>query len=208
MSARSPSMQRMALVLVLATALLASACGSNATFEPVGAASPTCFGNDKGGDAVAPAAGVKGGRRWLFRCDRPRVAFRQPSISLANLVGDIPGLRTAGLKSTSDATALILVEEDPSVPWGTRLQQAEREVFQAFNGDKAMGGWLILVTDVVVHASLDPVPPTAYRWTRAEVATFVACGMPAAATDPCRQTFWKSADQIVLAPAGGQPRGR
>jgi hypothetical protein len=71
-----------------------------------------------------------------------------------------------------------------------------------------MGAWLILITDVVVHGSKDPIPPTAYRWTRREVVTFVTCGMPPAGTSPCFDRFWKSADQIVLAAAGGQPRGQ
>lgn len=157
---------------------------------------------------MAPAAGVKGGTRWLFRCDRPKVAFQQASIKLADLVGSIHGLGTAGLKSTGDAAAVMLVEDDPAVPWGTHLHEAEQTLFRTFAGDKGLGDWLILVTDVVVHAAKDPIPPTAYRWARAEVAAYVACGMPAAVSDPCHETFWTSADQVVLAPAGGQPHGR
>jgi hypothetical protein len=204
------SMQRtrLALTLIVALGLLSAACGSNATFRPVGAASPSCSGNEEGGDAVAPAAGVKGGTRWLFRCDRPKVAFQQASIKLADLVGSIHGLGTAGLKSTGDAAAVMLVEDDPAVPWGTHLHDAEQTLFRTFAGDKRLGDWLILVTDVVVHAAKDPIPPTAYRWTRAEVAAYVSCGMPPAVSDPCHETFWTSADQVVLAPAGGQPHGR
>jgi hypothetical protein len=196
------------LVAVVGIAVLSAGCGSSASFQPVGAASPSCGGKATGGDAVAPAAGVVGGTRWLFRCDKPLVAFRPASIKLANLVGNIHGLGTAGLKSTKDAAAVILVEDDPAVQWGTHLHAAEAEIFRTFAGERSLGAWLIMVTDVVVHAAKDPIPPTAYRWSRAEVAAFVACGMPASAGDPCHDTFWQSADQVVLAPAGGQPHGR
>jgi hypothetical protein len=199
---------RLMLAAILALELVATACGGSASFRPVGAAGSSCLGNDTGGDAVSPAAGVKGGTRWLFRCDHPPVAFRQSSVKLANLVGDIHGLGTAGLKSTPDAAAVVLVEDDPAVPWGTHLHGAELAIFRAFARDKSMGAWLILVTDVVVHGSKDPIPPTAYRWSRAEVVTFVLCGMPPLATNPCHDRFWKAADQIVLAPAGGQPHGK
>ncbi len=209
---RSPrtsiSQTRSLLAASLALGLLVAACGSNASLGPVGAANASCGGSGTGGDAFAPAAGVKGGTRWLFRCDKPPVAFRKSSVELANLVGDIQGLGTAGLKSTPDAAALVLVEDDPAVPWGTHLHGAELAIFRALARDKSSGAWLILVTDVVVHASKDPVPPTAYRWSRAEVAAFVTCGMPPATSSPCHQRFWQSADQIVLAPAGGQPRGK
>jgi hypothetical protein len=204
----SISQTRLLLAAGLALGLVGAACGSNASFRPVGAANASCGGSGTGGDAVSPAAGVKGGTRWLFRCDKPPVAFRKSSIELANLVGDIQGLGTAGLKSTADAAAVVLVEDDPAVPWGTHLHGAELAIFRAFAGDKSSGAWLILVTDVLVHASKDPVPPTAYRWSRADVAAFVTCGMPPATTSPCHQRFWQSADQIVLAPAGGQPRGK
>lgn len=199
---------RVTLAAIAALGVLAAACGSDATFRPVGAASPSCVGIDMGGDAVAPAAGVKDGTRWLFRCDRPPVAFQQSSIKLADLVGNIQGLGTAGLKSTRGAAAVMLVEDDPEVPWGTHLRHAEPILFRAFVEGRAMGDWLILVTDVVVHAAKDPVPPTAYRWSRPEVAAFVSCGMPTSASGPCHETFWTSADQVVLAPAAGQPRGR
>ena len=120
---------RLMLAATLALELLASACGGSASFRPVGAAGSSCLGNDTGGDAVSPAAGVKGGTRWLFRCDHPPVAFRQSSVKLANLVGDIHGLGTAGLKSTPDAAAVVLVEDDPAVPWGTHLHGAELAIF-------------------------------------------------------------------------------
>ena len=199
---------RFALALAVTLVLLSVACGSNASFRSVGAVNPSCVGGTTGGDAVAPAPGVKGGTRWLFRCDRPAVAFQHGSIKLANLVAEVPGLGTAGLKSTADASAVMLVEDDPTVPWGTRLRGAELAIFRAFAGDRSIGGWLILVTDVVVHGAKDPIPPTAYRWSRSEVTTFVLCGMPPQATSPCHDRFWKAADQVVLAPAGGQPRGR
>ena len=199
---------RPVLTTFVVLGLLGAACGSNATFRPVGAASPSCSGNEKGGDAVAPTAGVKGGTRWLFRCDRPKVAFQQASIKLANLVGSIHGLGTAGLKSTNDATAVMLVEDDPAVPWGTHLYEAERSIFRAFAGDKSLGDWLILVTDVVVHGVADPVPPTAYRWTRAEVEQFVSCGVPQSGVNDCSKAFYLTGDQVQLTGPGNVGHGQ
>jgi len=196
------------LVLLLALGLSAVACGGGATLRPVGAAGPSCSGNDRGGDAVSPALGVKGGTRYLFRCDRPAVSVQKASVGLANLVANIHGLGSAGLKSTKGAAAVILQEDDPSVPWGTHLLEAERRIFQAFAADRSMGDWLILVTDVVVHAAQDPIPPTGYRWTRQEVQAYVACGIPANGSNDCKTTFFMAADQVVLAPQGGQPHGR
>src|SRR5436190_1179226 len=145
---------RTATVIVVAAAALLAACGNGATFRPVGVASPTCLGTT-GGDAVSPAPGVKGGTRWLFRCDHPKVSYQDASVKLANMVANIHGLGVTGLKSTPGTAAIILQEDDPSVPWGTHLVTAEMSILETFASDKGMGDWLILVTDVVV-AGKDP----------------------------------------------------
>ncbi|MGH2556772.1 MAG: hypothetical protein ACRDHO_13790 [Actinomycetota bacterium] len=187
-------------------ALLASCSSSSSTLNPVSAYTPQ-RGTDSGGDAVAPAPGVKGGKSYLFRIDRPPVAIQPASVKLANLVASIDGLRTAGLQSTEGAAAVIMIEDSPDTPWGTLLSEAQEKVFPSFADDESMGDWLILVTDVVVGGQ-DPVPATGYRWTRSQVNSYVSCGIPASGTNDCKSDFFGKAQSVVLAAQGYVPRGR
>jgi hypothetical protein len=198
--------------VMAAAAVLLSGCTSDKlsdqSVSPVSSVCPTPMSN-AGGDAVSPALGVEGNERYLYRCDKPPVDYRESSRTLANLVADIPGMGVKGLKSTADAAAVLLVEDDATVPWGTHVQDAERMIFQTFAKDDQMGDWLILVTDVVVHGVPDPIFPTAFRWTRQEIEDFVDCGIPETGShNECSETWSLAADQIVLAPQGGPGRGR
>jgi hypothetical protein len=186
-------------------AFLVTSCTSG-SMHPVEAVTP--LGGDRsGGDAVAPAPGVKGGRSYLFRVDRPPVGIQPASVKLANLIANIDGLRTAGLQSTKGAAAVIMVEDSPDTPWGTLLSEAQGKVFPSFAGDRSMGDWLILVTDVVVTGK-DPVPATGYRWTRNQVRSYVSCGIPASGTNDCKTDFFGKAQAVVLAAQGYVPRGK
>ncbi len=185
-----------------------AACTSNSspprpvsTYTPLG-------GSTSGGDAVAPAPGVQGGKSYLFRVDRPPVSVRPASIKLADLVGNIDGLGTAGLPSTQGAAAVILVEDSRGTPWGTLLSEAQSKIFPAFAADQSMGGWLILVSDVVVRDQKDPIPPTGYRWERGDVRAYVACGIPTSGANECKSDFFRKAQSVVLAAQGYVPRGR
>lgn len=199
--------KRSVVVFVVGLAALLASCSSDAPkLRPVEAYTPV-GGVRTGGDAVAPAPGVRGGRSYLFRLDRPPVGIQPASVKLANLVADITGLRTAGLQSTDGAAAVILVEDSPDTPWGTLLSEAQRKIFPSFAGDESMGEWLILVQDVVVPGQ-DPVPATAYRWTRRVVDGYVSCGIPASGTNDCKAKFFKAADEVVLHAQGYVPRGR
>jgi hypothetical protein len=206
-----PTWLRRGVWLCLAGALLA-ACTSTATGTPVSPVGSVCpGGTTTGGGAITPAPGVKGGTRYIFRCDKPAVDFTKATRELANLAGTVPGVGTIGLKSTPDAVAVLIVEDDPSVPWGTRLLAAEREMFEKFASEKSDGDWFILVADVVVHGSADPIAPTAYRWTRQQVEDYVTCGIPETGRNDCSATFYRAAaglNTIVLAPQGGPPHGQ
>jgi len=164
-------------------------------------------GGTSGAGAVTPAPGVKGGTRFIFRCDNPTVAYTPATKALADLAATVPGIGTMGLKSTPDSAAVFMVEDDASVDWGTRLLAAERKVYEQFASDKTDGDWFILVADVVVHGSADPIAPTAYRWTRKDVEDYVSCGIPETGRNDCSSTFYRAADVIVLAAQGGPPHG-
>jgi hypothetical protein len=194
-------------------ALLLAGCsssGAGTPVSPVGSVCPDGAGTT-GGGAVTPAPGVKGGTRYIFRCDKPSVDYTKATRDLADLGATVPGVGTMGLKSTTDSVAVLVAEDDPSVPWGTRLLAAERKMFQTFAGDTSMGDWFILVADVVVHGSADPIAPTAYRWTRQQVEDYVSCGIPATGRNDCSTTFYRAAsgtNTIILAAQGGAPHGR
>jgi hypothetical protein len=207
-SIRAASWRPIPIALWVGFALLLSACtgGSSGGSHPVSAYTPE-GGARSGGDAVAPAPGVKGGKSYLFRIDRPPVAIQSPSKRLANLVASIPGLGTTGIPSTEKTAAVILVEDSPSTPWGTRLGEAEAKIFPAFVANKSMGNWLILVTDVVVHGP-DPIPYTGYRWTRQQVQRYVSCGIPASGTNDCKSAFFSQARSVVLAAQGYVTRSK
>ena len=197
--------RRLLVVAAVALAVLGPACTSRVAFQPVAPVSPPPGG--RGGDAVAPAP-VRGGQRYLFRRDRPPVEVRAGSRRLARAVAGIRGLTATPLPSTEDAEAVYLVEDAPDRPWGAVLQVARPRVIRAFLRERDGAGWLILVTDVVVHRLRDPVPPTAYRWSRREVEDYARCGIPDSGTNECTVQFFRRADTVVLAPQGGPPVAR
>jgi len=189
------------------TALLLS-CTSDSVSRSVSPYTTPAGGATSGGDAVAPAPGVRTGKSYLFRVDSPPVAVRPASKKLADLVANIDGLGTAGLPSTKDAAAVILVEDSPGTPWGTLVSRAQREIFSAFAEDDSMGAWFILVSDVVVRDGKDPIAPTGYRWERPDVEAYVSCGIPETGTNDCKTSFFRKAQEVVLAAQGYVPRGR
>jgi hypothetical protein len=199
----------------IALGVLLSACGGGATFQPVDPVATTCAAGQNqttsGGDAVSPAAGVKGGKRYLFRCDNPPVAVRASSRTLVAAVPQLIGLRAIALPSTSDAAALYMTEEAPGVPWGSLIDKGRKAVLEAFSKDPSAGSWLVLVTDVVVTDQPDPSPPNAYRWTRQQVQDYVTCGIPSEGRNDCSAAFFAAAEpdnHIVLAAPEGPPRGQ
>jgi hypothetical protein len=206
---RKPLLGRLAALMAVAGLVLAACSDSGDTNRTVGSVSSYCpGGGTTGGGALSPALGVKNNERYIFRCDQPKVAYTASTRTLADLAATVPGLGTMGLKSTPDSVAVLMVENDPSVPWGTRLDAAERKDYQKFAADKSMGDWFILVADVQISGGLDPIAPTAYRWTRQEVDDYVACGIPATGQNECSTTFYRAADVIVLAAQGGPPHGK
>jgi hypothetical protein len=202
---------RLAAILVVGGLVLAACTTGSAQQREVQPVASPCVSplSNTGGDAVSPALGVENDERYLFRCDNPKVAYRDGSKALADLAATVPGLGTSGLKSTIDTSAVLMVEDDPNVPWGQHIQDAERKIFQTFVATRDMGEWLIIVADVQVHGGPDPIPPTAYRWTREEVQTFLDCGIPEdGARNDCSEAFAHAADVIVLAPQAGPPHGK
>jgi hypothetical protein len=189
-------------------ALAAAACGGGVSGRSVERVEPAVEGG--GGDGVPP---VNIGRKTLFVSKNTDPMELQPgSADLVQAVTGLgledEGLLVAAIRTTADSSGVFLVEDAPAVAWGTLLGRSQPEVFETYQKDPTLGDWLILVTDVVVHRLFDPIPPTAYRWTREAVDAYAECGMPRDTTDPCRQTFYRAATTVVLQAPGGAPRGR
>jgi hypothetical protein len=188
--------------------ILLSACGPRASFQPVERAAPAPTGENTGGDAVAPAVGVPGNERYLYRRDQPDVAVQNRTTRMMGRLPAVIGVTVTPLESTEDTVAVMMVEDAPDTDWGVLLDQVKPELFTQFAGDGGFGDWLILVTDVVVHAPEDPVPPTAYRWSREEVEEFVGCGVPQSGQNDCSRAFFQAADTVLLVVPGAPGRGR
>jgi hypothetical protein len=121
------------------------------------------------------------------------------------------GLRAIPLPSTSDTSALYMTEEAPGKAWGTLINPGRKAVLEAFAKDPSAGGWLVMVTDVVVTDGPDPLPPDARRWTRQQVQDYVDCGIPDQGRNDCSAAFFAASEKgnhIVLADPGGAPRGQ
>jgi hypothetical protein len=198
---------RWPVAALAAAALLMAGCESAGPQTPVSPVTSACpGGGTTGAGAITPAAGVQGNTRYIFRCDKPAVAYTPATRQLADLAATVPGVGTMGLKSTPDSVAVLVQEADPEVAWGTRLDAAERKMYETFASDKTMGDWFILVADVLVQGA-DPIAPTAYRWTRQQVQDYVTCGIPETGRNDCSDAFYREADVIVLAAQGGPPHG-
>lgn len=202
-----PRLRPLAILLSLALAVgLLSACTGGAQGRGVGEAGGD-GGKTSGGDAVAPAP-VEGGERYLFRTDQPPVEIRDVTRDAISALPKLDGLDYVPLPSTEGTVAVSIIEDAPDEPWGSVVNEARTVLFQEFASNDAMGEWLILVTDVVVHMLQDPIPPTAYRWPRAEVEEFAACGIPQSGTNQCSTEFFRLAESVVLAQMGGPNPGR
>ncbi len=145
--------------------------------------------------------GSRAARPWYVFGPDARV---QPSsVKLAELVPWDPRLNVVAPPSPGETAALDLVEDAfPTDRWGALLIPAERRTFAAFAADRTLGEWLIMFTDVRVVRGPDPIPTTGYRWTRADVEAYAACGIPASLIDECTIAFFRSADTVLFSSVG------
>jgi hypothetical protein len=195
------------LLSVLGIALLAAAaCTSRPALRTVAPPTP----EPVSGDALSP---VPREQPWIFSSGQPRpqdlkrFAIRPASERLLRVVPRLEGLHEAPLKTTERTAGLFLLEVQSTELPGALLQRAQGPIFRAFADDRSFGDWLILVTDVLVRAPPDPIPPTAYRWTRAQVEEFARCGIPMEGSNDCSRTFFERAQVVVLKGAAGPPVG-
>ena len=135
---------------------------------------------------------------YLFERATPPTNIQKSSADLVGAVTPHQHLHVLALKSTQDTSALIVIEVSIHARWGKLMIPAERQIIQAFADNPSLGKWLILLTDVDVRGEPDPIPLTAYRWTRDEVEKYKECGIPPAAIDSCTQTFYLVAKMVLV----------
>jgi hypothetical protein len=108
-------------------------------------------------------------------------------------------LEITGLPSAEGTPAVDFLEHSPpGHRWGEVMFPAERALFRAFARDRRLGEYLVVLTDVDVNGTPDPIPLTAYRWDRRAVESYDACGIPDSEIDACTTTFYAKADTRII----------
>jgi hypothetical protein len=194
---------RSIMVLTVALGGIAAGCAG----PPLRPVEPVPLPSESPGinvDVLAPTLA----HDYVFERGKPPVDFQQGSTALVALLPKTPGLHVAALKSTKDSAAVFMIEDDPKAAWGELLLPAEKTVFERFAANPKLGGWLMVIDDVIVYGPKDPVPITAYRWARSDVEKYVACGIPKPGTqNDCSRTFFLIARTVILQKSNYVPRG-
>ncbi len=140
---------------------------------------------------------------FIFGVPTAEPQIQPGSAALAGSLGSRKRLQVHALPSGPGTAAVHFVEvSPPGYHWGEVMFPAERTVFREFAGDASLGSYIVVLTDVQVVGSPDPVPLTAYRWTRADVEAYASCGIPNRAIDACTSDFYATAEMSIINTAG------
>jgi hypothetical protein len=183
------------LGLVVLAVLSTSCFGSRVTGKSVPNVGQIGSAPEVAGDVLAPGPPYP---FYLFERATPPADIQASSLNLIKVVSPRKNLHLFALKSTENTAAVIVVEVSIHSRWGKLMIPAERQIIQAFASDPSMGKWLILLDDVDIRGEPDPVPLTAYRWTRDEVEQYKECGIPAVTLDACTATFYQEARVVIV----------
>jgi hypothetical protein len=183
-----------ATVVAIVLGAVAAACSTSSGSQGIPSSSPSASVNQVLADVISPSLD----HGFVFEHGQPPVEIQPGSKDLLGRIPGVKGLHTYPLLSTQNSVALLLIEDDASVKWGTHLRPALNVIFEQFAANPTMGDWLIVLDDVVVHEKQDPIPLTAYRWPRANVEEYVACGVPTRGQNACSKKFYLQALTIIL----------
>jgi len=140
---------------------------------------------------------------WIFGAPTTDPVVQPGSSALTGAASAPDRLVVTALPSGSGTAAVDLVEfSPPGHRWGAVMIPFERSLFSAFASDPKLGDFLVLVDDVVILKGSDPVPITAYRWSRADVEAYAACGIPAREFDGCTKAFFLVPEMTLVSPSG------
>lgn len=183
------------LGLVVMAVLSSSCFGNRVTNRSVPNISQVAPPPEIAGDVLAPGPPYP---FYLFERATPPADIQAASLNLVKVIRPQRNLRVFALKSTQDTAAVIVVEVSIHSRWGRLMIPAERQIIQAFADDPTFGKWLILLDDVDIRGEPDPVPLTAYRWTRDDVEQYKECGIPAVDLDACTDAFYRLAKVVIV----------
>jgi hypothetical protein len=183
------------LGLVVMAVLSSSCFGDRVTNRSVPNVAQVAPPPEIAGDVLAPGPPYP---FYLFERATPPADIQAASLDLVKVIRPQRNLRVFALKSTQETAAVILVEVSIHDRWGRLMIPAERQIIQAFADNPTLGKWLILLDDVDIRGEPDPVPLTAYRWTRDDVQKYNECGIPAVDLDACTDAFYRLAKVVIL----------
>jgi len=144
----------------------------------------------------------------LFPLHIPEFVFGSPtrkpvvqpeSTALVHDAGSHDRLEVMALPSGPGTAAIDFLESSPAGhQWGEVMLPVERSVFKTFAEQRSLGAYLVMLTDVDVLQGPDPVPMTAYKWSRADVEAYARCGIPPEGFNPCTDTFFLQGNSRII----------
>jgi hypothetical protein len=188
------------LGLIVLSVLTTSCFGSRVTGKSVPNVQQMPPSPEVAGDVLAPG---RPNPFYLFERATPPADIQAASLDLVKVVSPHKNLHVFALKSTQDTAAVTVVEVSIHSRWGKLMIPAERRIIRAFANNPALGKWLILLDDIDVRGEPDPVPLTAYRWTRDDVEQYKECGIPALDIDACTDAYYRVAKVVIVSSSTG-----
>jgi hypothetical protein len=188
------------LGLIVLSVLSTSCFGARVTGKSVSSIEQVAPPPELAGDVLAPGAAHP---FYLFEQATPPVDIQAASLNLVKVVLPHKNLHVFALKSTQGTAAVNVVEVSTHNRWGRLMIPAERQIIRAFANDPTLGEWLILLDDVDIRGEPDPVPLTAYRWTRDEVEQYKECGIPVLDLDACTDAYYRVARVVIVSSRTG-----
>lgn len=147
--------------------------------------------------------------QFIFGPEGTTASEQPASQRLVKVVEKHEDLHVQALPSGEGTVAIYLIERSwPGQKWGRLMTPALRKIFSVFAADEDADPWLVVVDDVKVTDGPDPVPLTGYRWPRAVVESYAACGIPPTEIDDCTRTFYRKSEIVFLRSTSSQSAGR
>jgi len=145
---------------------------------------------------------------FVFGHAVPAAHVQPASQSLVGTVKSNKRLMVDPLPGPAGTAAVHVLETSRTADrWGALTTPAQRAIYSMFASDQSLGDFLVMVTDVRVTDGPDPVPVTAYRWPRAAVEDYAACGIPKVGIgipwthiDPCTDQFFQISQTVMVLP--------
>jgi hypothetical protein len=136
---------------------------------------------------------------FIFGSPTSRPIVQPESTALVHDAGSHDRLQVRALPSGSGTAAIDFLETAPAGhQWGEVMLPVERTVFKAFAKQPALGDYLVMLTDVDVLSGPDPIPITAYKWSRKDVEAYARCGIPDQGFNPCTDTFFLKGNSRIV----------